>query len=371
VTPEVLRWAREASGYTLQEAARHINVYAYQLEQAEEGADYLTLRQAEKLADFYDRPLAMFFMPEPPAEEPQETQFRRLPGAPEPPWPPEMRALARRVRRRQEAAAEIYELIDETPPWQERRERLLTDARSSPANAIRAALGVSIEEQVSWEDARGYLALRQWTAALEALGILVMQDGTMPVETMRGFASIHDTVPAIVANTRDDPRARVFTLVHELAHLVLGALGALPSKATEQRCESIAGEVLMPSGELRAALAASPNRDIIGQVDAAAARFGVTPLAAAVRAARAELFPPRQINAVIRAIRARPHTERRPGGDYYRRQIGRLGPGFISLVFSAVETEALTYPAASRLLDVKVNNFDRLRDYVEQRAQPA
>jgi hypothetical protein len=43
----------------------------------------------------YGRPLAALFLPEPPEEAPQEAQFRRLPGAPAPPWPPAMHLLAR------------------------------------------------------------------------------------------------------------------------------------------------------------------------------------------------------------------------------------------------------------------------------------
>ena len=58
----------------------------------------------------------MFFLPVPPEEETPEAQFRRLPGAPPPPWPPAMNLLARRVRERQEDAVELYELLDQAPP---------------------------------------------------------------------------------------------------------------------------------------------------------------------------------------------------------------------------------------------------------------
>jgi hypothetical protein len=108
VTPAVLRWARESIGYEVDEAARRIGVRPEKLEGAEAGDLMLTLRQAEKAADVYDRPLAALFLCEPPREEPQEAQFRRLPGAPAPPWPPEMQTLARRVQSRQETAVELY-----------------------------------------------------------------------------------------------------------------------------------------------------------------------------------------------------------------------------------------------------------------------
>jgi hypothetical protein len=44
-------------------------------------------------------------------------------------------------------------------------------------------------------------------------------------------------------------------------------------------------------------------------------------------------------------------------------QIARFGPGYLRLVFSAIDTQAITLPAASTLLDgVKVKYFDALRD---------
>ena len=100
VTPDVLRWARESVGYELDDAAARIHVKPEKLKDAEEGGQKLTLRQAERAASVYERPLAVLFMPEPPTEDEQEAQFRRLPGTPTPPWPPEMNLLARRVRER-------------------------------------------------------------------------------------------------------------------------------------------------------------------------------------------------------------------------------------------------------------------------------
>jgi Zn-dependent peptidase ImmA (M78 family) len=326
----------------------------------------LTLRQAERAADVYDRPLAALFMREPPAEEPQEAQFRRLPGAPTPPWPPEMQALARRVRDRQEAAAELYDLLDEPPPWQEAIAELRVDRHLLPQVA-RIALGVTFEEQTGWRDQSGYAPLRRWTDAVENLGVIVMQDGTVDLDLMRGFASMHPTVPAIVVNTKDDARARAFTIVHEFGHLALTAIGVPVGPETEPWCDEFAGEVLMPSDWAGRVYTRLPAPDPVGKIDELALTFGVTPYAAAVRAARTGLLARDVASAVIERIRERPRRRQGSGGDYYRTQIGRLGPSFIRLVFSALDGQAVTLPAASRLLETKVNNFDTLREYLTQR----
>ena len=371
VTPEVLRWARESMGYSVVDAAKEIGIRWHQLEMAEEGHDYLTLRTAERAADVYERPLAALFLPEPPREEPPEVQFRRLPGAPRLPWPPAMHGLARRVRRRQEAAEELYEALDEQPQWPSVRATLLRNAREAPAASLRAALGISIAEQTNWRDRRGYLPLRVWTDAVEALGVLVMQDGGLPVDEMRGFASLHETVPAVVINSRDDARARVFSLMHELAHLLLRESD---QRDTESRCSRIAGELLMPREELAGLLGPTAvRRGLPRLMDEIALHFGVTPYAAAVRVSESRLLPADEIGPAIAAIQRR--RRRGPvgtrGGDYYRKQLGRLGPAYTGLVLSALDGQALTYPEASRLLGVKVNRLPTLREYLDRRAVPA
>jgi Zn-dependent peptidase ImmA (M78 family) len=311
------------------------------------------------------------FCPSRPVEEPQEQQFRRLPGAPEPPWPPEMQLLPRRVRERQDAALELYEALDEPPPWPAAVE-ILTATRQVLPELVRRVLGVGFDEQASWRDQSGYRGLRQWTDAVEALGVLVLQDGSMPVETMRGFAAMHAQVPVIVVNTQDDARARAFTIIHELGHLYLAALGQPVGPETESWCDAFAGEVLIPGPQLEIALVRLRGRASLAIIDAIALEFGVTPHAAAVRVAKARLLDQLEIDDVIDEIRRRQPRERGGGGDCYRTQLGRLSPTFAKLVFTALDSQAVTSPAASSLLGgVKVSNFAKLREYLNRRAAGA
>jgi Zn-dependent peptidase ImmA (M78 family) len=368
VTPKVLRWARESGGFSLEEAAEKIPIRPDKLASAERGEHLLTLRQAEKAAEIYDRPLAALFLTDPPTEEAPEQQFRRLPDAPKPPWLPPMHALARRVRQRQEAAAEIYELLEETPPWLDTKSRFKVGI-AQLAWKVRDVLGIALDEQLDWRDSSGYAPLRHWIDAIESLGVLVMQNGDLPVDLMRGFASPHPTAPGIVLNSQDDPRARAFTSVHELGHLCLGEVGHRLGSETERWCDRFAGEVLMPSRDVIRHFADIRKRELLEKVDEIALAFGVTPLAAAVRLGALGIFSKNQTTEVIAEIRRRKKAPKGGGGEYYNNQIARLGPSFIQLVFSALDGQVLTYPAASGLLGVKVNNFDTLRQKVKARSQ--
>jgi Zn-dependent peptidase ImmA (M78 family) len=375
IEPKVLRWARESAGYSLREAADAIGIEKWYLERAETGGDLLSLDEAEKAASVYRRSLASLFVPEPPPEEPQAMQFRRLPGTPLPPWGPAVQLTARAVSQRQRAALEVYEALDESAPWLSVSERLLHAQERDLPDAVRDLLEVPRETQRAWTGDE-YAPFRGWREAVERLGVLVMQSGPVGVVEMRGFASVEPPeLPAILVNNKDHPYARAFTILHELGHIVLSRRGAKVGPETERWCESFAGQVLMPTAWLREAVETTAASTALGLAQEVAKTFHVTPLAAVTRLTRAGLVPRDEGWAAASHIRSRwnppdeaTEEEGAYGGNYYLNQIGYFGPGYLRLVFSAIDNQAVTLPAATDLLDgVKVKNFEKLRDRLERR----
>jgi hypothetical protein len=356
VTPRVLRWARETAGLDLDAAADKGNVPVKKLQAAEEGSHALTLNQARKLADVYERPFALLFLPEPPPEASLEVQFRRLRDAPDLPWPPAMRALARRVPALQDEVDALFASTEEELRWPV----AFADLRHAPpiasTDALRVAVGVSVDDQkkAAREDRQGYRAFRLWREAIEDLGVLVIQDGGLTVEEMRGFVSPHDRVPAIVINTNDDVRARLFTLVHELGHLIWPTV-------PEAEFDRFGGTVLLPSKSFAVDFASAAGPTLLEKVDTLARAYAVTPDAAAVRIGWLELAPWQEINEVRDAIRRRGGPRRATGGNHYRNVIARLGPGLVGRALAAVDEGAVTDLAASRLLGVRVPSLGSLR----------
>ena len=68
ITPEVIKWARKTARYSIEDAAKHLNVPVTKLNEWETGVLYPSIKQAEKLAKFYKRPFAAFFLPSVPNE---------------------------------------------------------------------------------------------------------------------------------------------------------------------------------------------------------------------------------------------------------------------------------------------------------------
>ncbi|MGH3927769.1 MAG: helix-turn-helix domain-containing protein, partial [Pseudonocardiaceae bacterium] len=116
----MLRWARETVGLTPVAAARKIGVPDGRVDEWEAGTTQPTIAQLRKAADAYRRPLGVFFLPEPPLDFDTMRDFRRHVGAEADEWSPELHGEYRRAIAQREAALELAEIDDASPPttWQ-------------------------------------------------------------------------------------------------------------------------------------------------------------------------------------------------------------------------------------------------------------
>jgi Zn-dependent peptidase ImmA (M78 family) len=111
---------------------------------------------------------------------------------------------------------------------------------------IRSFLAVSTDEQLALKD--DYAALRRWVSAVHVHGIYVSQR-RLRDETIRAFSKVRGTQAIIVVDTADNAYARIFSVLHELCHVVLRTTGICDlseDSAIERYCNAVAAEVLMP-----------------------------------------------------------------------------------------------------------------------------
>ena len=106
INPNIIKWARERSGYTLQEVAKSLNREVATISDWESGEAAPTYIQLEKLADKYKRPVAMFFFPEPP-QEPNFVEQLALRSSEIEQLAPGIRILLRQARARQLSLMEL------------------------------------------------------------------------------------------------------------------------------------------------------------------------------------------------------------------------------------------------------------------------
>ncbi len=251
INAHVLVWARHTAGYVLEEAARKIGISPEKLQAWEVGEDKPTLRQLKIVANIYKRPTALFYRSTTPPGPPDITDFRVLPAIGLK-YTPRLIFEIRRAFQRRAVAMELTEQLGEIPVVFS----LQADMSESPdslASRIREVLGVTLTAQVSWHD--HYTALRSWISAIERLGILVFHVKNIELTQMRGFSISERPFPVIGINSKDSPRGRIFTLLHELVHIVLQSGGVCDlqetdSESIEAYCNRVAGEVLVPRDAL-------------------------------------------------------------------------------------------------------------------------
>ncbi|WP_420821677.1 ImmA/IrrE family metallo-endopeptidase [Pseudonocardia acidicola] len=88
---------------------------------------------------------------------------------------------------------------------------------------------------------------------MEARGVLLLQFSSLERNSCRGFLLPHDAAPVVAVNTKYNPAARLFTVFHELAHLIRGDTAICDdprSSSTERWCEQTAAQVLAPTDDL-------------------------------------------------------------------------------------------------------------------------
>ena len=86
---------------------------------------------------------------------------------------------------------------------------------------------------------------------------MVFQVSRIDIEEMRGFSFSEVPYPTVALNRSDSPLGRIFTLVHELCHLMLNKGGLCTLKSEDENhyeiekfCNTVAGAVLVPQNYL-------------------------------------------------------------------------------------------------------------------------
>lgn len=257
VKPELLAWARQSAGLEIDEAAKKVQVTGARLSNWETGVESPTVSQLRKLGAAYKRPIAVFYLPEPPLDFKAMHDFRRLPGTLPRVQSPELRFEMRRAQDRRELAIELWQSLEGSPPEFNLRASL-NENYEQVGTRIREALKITYSLQTTWTGY--YQPFYKWRAALETAGVLVFQASAVDSSEMRGFSIGDQPLPAITVNIKDTPRGRTFTMLHELSHVMLshGGLCDLEEQAnptTEDErveifCNMVAGAALVPAAYL-------------------------------------------------------------------------------------------------------------------------
>lgn len=369
--PALYRWARESLRLELNEAAARLRVPVGRLKRWEAGLEAPTIPQLRKIAKAYRRSLPVFYLPDPPTDWPVPRDFRRSAGGP-PPVPSVELLVA--VRRAWEQRSVALDLDPEAPPCDLVGIHLRGESAHALAARVRSLLAVTVEQQQGWPQDHG--ALNAWRALLERGGVMVVHFTGVTVAEVRGFSISESVLPVIAVNGHDSVNGRIFTLAHELGHLLLGEGGACdlgdatqPSAVRDRIevfCNRFAGGLLVPADALLAdpvvARADARSEWDAVELDRLARHFRVSRevvLRRLTTVGRADAAFYRRFRSTMLVIPPRdPEEERTGGGPGPALIVVRdVGKPFARLVLDAYHSDQITGPDASAFLGVGMRHF--------------
>lgn len=381
INPQILTWARESAGLSLEDAARAIGLSGgnaiLRLEGMETGKSDPTRPQLLKMAERYRRPLLTFYLPAPPAAGERTHDFRTLPER-EAGSEAIVEALVRNVKARQALVRDALEDAEEDEPLP--FVGSIKPVQGADALADMMA-NVLTFDRAAYRSARTMDdAFRILREAVEAAGVYVLLMGNLGHHTtnlspgvFRGMALADPVAPFIVVNETDARSAWPFTLLHELGHIFLGESGISGydgDQAIERLCDDAAARFLLDRDELRqVTIRGAEFDDLIDEIGTFANGRKVSRKMVAYNMLRTGL-----INlAIYRQLAGRFDEDRLEfsqrasasgAPDYYVVRRHRVGQGLIRLVNRMVAGGGLSSTKAGKVLGVKPTAVGRMTENV-------
>lgn len=387
VNPEILRWARETAGLSLEDAAAKLGLQASRdgagaerLAALESGDGEPTRPLLVKMAHQYRRPLLAFYLPAPPAQGERGQDFRTLPPDHSRRDDALVDALIRDIRARQRMVRALLETEDEAPALPFVGSRTMREGVEKVLGAIRETLGLNLSQFRNGASgdrraSKGFAYLRE---RAEQAGVYVLLIGNLgshhsnlDVQLFRGFALADPVAPFIVINDQDAETAWSFTLLHELAHIWLGQTGVSgvnAASAVEQFCNDVAGRFLLPENEVvaEAALRTAGFDAILARINVIADQREVSRSMVAYKLFRQGIIDGdawARLNGLFRQqwlqnreARKNKDKDRDGGPNYYVVRRHKIGAKLVNLARRMVAEGALVPSKAAKILGVKPAN---------------
>lgn len=381
VQPSVIRWARESMGMSIEDVAHKLKKSSEEVVAWEsEGGVSPTYSQLENLAyKVFKRPLAVFFLPSPPDEIPPVREFRTLPDT-------DLQTLHAdtylQVRKAHAYQLTLKEIFNGSNPsgrqiWKQAPLSMQLSVEAQ-ALTVRKALGISLEDQLAWKSDE--LALKRWREAVEAQGIFVFK-APFKQKDISGFCLLDTDLPLIYLNNSTTKTRQIFSLLHELAHLLINVSGIskfetsyvnrlpMAERKIEQFCNKVAAEILIPSADFIQQIAGFPGDAELVQDHLyanLANRYGVSREAVLRR-----LLDMGRVSQAFYEQKAKFWASQKKaagGGDWYASQNTYLSERFAREVIGRHYRNQISVEQASEFLGIKAKNFSGLEQRILQGA---
>ena len=342
-----------------------------------------TFNQIEQFSRAAGIPLGYFFLQQPPHEDVPLMEYRTVNSVSFSQPSRSLIATIHEMEMVQDWTRDYMIAEGITPPACVGVFKSRDDAAGCAAT-VREILGLSenwFEKHKSAEDS--YRFLRN---AISNASVLVMMNGIvgnnthkpLDIAEFRAFAMIDEYAPLIFINTNDSENGKLFSLIHEFAHVCMGesdffndrSSSATTVRPVEVLCNAVAAEILVPQNLFLAKwneCMQNYDEETAVQVLSGFFKCGTTVIA------RRALDNGKISREVYRKIakaaieqynetRRRNKEEGEGGGDFYRTKFSKIDKRFFGMLTNSVLEGRTQYTDAFRLTSTNRGTFEKLAD---------
>lgn len=368
INSAMMKWAREYAGFTHGHEERLPKDIKSKYEAWEKGENSPTWNQLREVSKKYHIPTAFFFMDCPPNFDnlPNMINYRKLVA--DSIYETNSPNLINNIRK-SETRREIYlDLLNELNedillfkvPKLEHDTKIFS-------NYIREILGISLSTQKSWyKEVNHYNFLNKWKEVLnEKLGVLIFETEGVLLEEMRALCIFHEKIPIILLNGKDSVNERIFSLFHELTHLLLGEsaiCGDDENTKEEIFCNAVAGEFLVPEHDLNISINGVTDLLSYNSLKKLYNSYGVSEHVILRRLLDANKISRRDYISYINSYEESFSKSSGSGGNYLNNMIKYNGKAYYSVILDAYEVGIINSLEFSKFTDLGKKQIPKLQE---------
>ena len=251
VNGEIIKWAREFLNITIDEAVRSLHLAKEKYTAYEEGSDFPTYPKLKEISNLYKRPVGVFFLDTPPKID-IKADLRSLSDVIK-------NSLSKKVVLSLEKAKVYQENLKEL--YGEKECKFFSydyDGLDVEKLAVKVRDILEFPLSVQKERSSAKVLLELLREKFYSLGIYIFKD-SFGDDSVSGLCIYDKQYPVIMLNNKMSFTRQVFTLFHELYHLIVKINGIeiveesflnelnTRQRKVEMKCDKFANEFLIPT----------------------------------------------------------------------------------------------------------------------------
>lgn len=372
ICPEIINWALSQTQKEILGDKLMNNITKWL-----DGTKTPTFNQIEDFSKKTHIPLGYFFLQTPPVEQINLLEYRTVDSS----------QLANPSRNLIDIIYEMENIQD----WMKAYRQDLGFDRLSVVGCVSGAHTVdSIVNQIrrdlelddTWYERRSDAvdSFNHVREQLELCGVIVMMNGivgqnthrTLDVDEFRAFAMVDDWAPLIFINAADSNGARLFSILHEVAHIWLGKNDLFNDRQsrisgvsnTEVICNAVAGELIAPKNVFTSKWD-TYDMDTFQKITELSKYFRCGQTVIARKAIDCKKIDQNVYNQVVKTAienykQMKENKQNNTGGNYYHTMKSRLDGCFVRALCESIHMGRTTYTEAYRLTNTNRKTFSKV-----------